>query len=482
MRPDRLTLSRGEGALIAGAGMVSLLATYWDDAWHTDLGRDSARIPPHLLLYGSVAVAGLVVAGWGLRALARTRSVADVLRQRSLLLAAAGGLVTLAAAPIDAAWHAAYGRDAVLWSPPHMLVVFASSTMIVGVLSGLRPARSGVVEAALAGLLLGSLAVSVMEYESDVPQFSEVFYLPVLLAAAVPAAFAARRLVPVRAPVTAMVATYVLLRLVAIAVLAALGRSTPDLPVAIAGLCLIDLPWRSELVRYCAGLTMTGALAWMAAVAGVTRQAPAAIATVAAPLAVLFALVLLAGSRRGRPLAFAVFAAAVSVGVLLGSARPAAAHDPGQGVPLARADLVGTSDGHGALTLALDLPGGCDQTTPQELVARRAGRTISGPLVAAGGCRYAGSLRVPTGGRWFVYAELRRGGQDAEVWLPMEADEPERQSATRELYAPARVGRATRAVEIGTGAAIYALGLALLTLAARQVLRTPRPAVPGTAT
>jgi hypothetical protein len=43
------------------AGAAALFATYWDDAWHTDLGRDSPTIPPHLLLYASVAVIGAVV-------------------------------------------------------------------------------------------------------------------------------------------------------------------------------------------------------------------------------------------------------------------------------------------------------------------------------------------------------------------------------------------------------------------------------------
>jgi hypothetical protein len=53
------------------AGSAGLFATYWDDAWHTDLGRDQATIPPHLLLYASMATIGAVVAAWGLSALRR---------------------------------------------------------------------------------------------------------------------------------------------------------------------------------------------------------------------------------------------------------------------------------------------------------------------------------------------------------------------------------------------------------------------------
>ena len=128
-------LPAGLLALVVVAGSAGLFATYWDDAWHTDLGRDQATIPPHLLLYA-------VVAACGLSALRRSRSLAAVLRQPPLLLVAAGGTVTLAALPIDAAWHAAFGRDAVLWSPPHMLAIFGSLALLVGLLGAARPDTS----------------------------------------------------------------------------------------------------------------------------------------------------------------------------------------------------------------------------------------------------------------------------------------------------------------------------------------------------
>ena len=474
-----VALSPAVGALIAGAGMVSLLATYWDDAWHTELGRDSATIPPHLLLYGSVAVAGLMVAGWGLRVLVATRSPRVLLRQPPVVLAGVGGVATLAAAPIDAAWHAQFGRDAVLWSPPHMLVVFAATTMTIGVLSGLRPTRSGVTESALTGLLLGGLMVAVMEYESDVPQFSEIFYLPVLLVAGLLAALLARRLVPVRAPVTAMVASYVGLRLVIAGALALLGRSGPDLPIAIVGLALVDLPWRSPLPRYGAGAAAVAMLAWGAAALGLGREPASAVAMVAAPVAVICAVALLASSRRTRPIAYLAVITAASAGLLLGSALPAAAHDPGQGQPLSTPRLTGTSDGHGTLTLSLDLAGGCDQISAVGLLARRAGQTITGPLTALGGCRYAGTVAVPAQGRWFVYAELRDHARPAETWLPLQADQPGGRTETRELYLPAWPTATGRPTEIGTGAAIYTLGLLLLALAIRHALRRAQPVPPG---
>lgn len=47
--------------------------------------------------------------------------------------------MTLATLPVDGAWHAAFGRDAVLWSPPHMLAVFGGLALLVGFLTGAQP-------------------------------------------------------------------------------------------------------------------------------------------------------------------------------------------------------------------------------------------------------------------------------------------------------------------------------------------------------
>src|SRR4029453_2846737 len=102
-------LPAGLLALVVAAGSAGLFATFWDDALHTHLGPDQATIPPHLRLYASMATIGAVVAAWGLSALWRDRSPTVVWRQPPLLLAAAGGTVTLAALPIDAAWHASFG-------------------------------------------------------------------------------------------------------------------------------------------------------------------------------------------------------------------------------------------------------------------------------------------------------------------------------------------------------------------------------------
>jgi len=461
---DNLSLSVGQGGLLAAAGAVSLFAGYWDDAWHTDLGRDDATIPPHLLLYGSVALAGVVVVCWGARVLWQTRSLAATLRYRPLVVAGAGGTATLAAAPVDAAWHTAFGRDAVLWSPPHMLVVLASTSMVIGVLAGLRPTRRGSVETALAGLLLGSLLMSVLEYETDVPQFAEALYLPVLLAAGTLAAAVVRGLVPHRAPVTRMVLAYVAFRLVTTAVLALFGRTAPDLPVAVLGLMLVDLPWRSATTRYAAGAAGISALAWASAALGAASPGAGPVAIGAVPAVAVFLLTLIVTGRGRRPLALAAATAVLSVGTSAGGGERAEAHDPGQGRPVASATVAGTSNARGTATLEVRLLDGCDGTAPRRLVARRAGETVTARLTAAGECRYAGTVRLPDDGRWFVYAELRVDGQDVETWLPIRSDAATRLTQTRDVYVPAGAESRVGPVQLGAGAVVYALGLAVLAL------------------
>jgi hypothetical protein len=465
-------LAPGILLLVVVAGAAALFATYWDDAWHTDLGRDDATIPPHLLLYGSVAVIGAVVAAWGLAALRRRRSLLAVLRQPPLLLAATGATVTLASAPIDAAWHAAFGRDAVLWSPPHLLGVFGTLVLLVGLLAGTRPGTRPWLPAAAGALLLGSAVVPVLEFETDVPQFSEALYLPVLLAGALLAAAVLRLLVPGPLPVVRVVGIYVLLRVAITIGLVGLGRSMPDLPLAILGLAAVDLPWRTATVRYVAGAAGVALTTWLASAAGLISVAAGAVAVVAVPALVAFAAVLLTTAGRVRP---SVGAALI---LLLGITAavwpgPAAAHDPGQGRPVAAVTLTGASDGHGTLLITAEATDACGALTPARVVARRAGQTVTGALAATGRCRYAGKVSVPTAGRWFLYVELRDAGRGVEAWLPVDAGHAGRLVERRELYQP--TGRTPRAgLPIGQvvlGSVLYAVGGLLLALTVLQVRR-----------
>lgn len=110
----------GVVAVITGA-VITLIGAYWDDAWHTDIGRDTFWSPPHLALYGGVGLFSAGVALWVFLACAQERDIRTVWRQKPLLIALVGAAVTLLSAPIDHTWHVLFGRDAVLWSPPHTM-------------------------------------------------------------------------------------------------------------------------------------------------------------------------------------------------------------------------------------------------------------------------------------------------------------------------------------------------------------------------
>lgn len=467
-------------ALVVVAGSASLFATFWDDAWHTDLGRDEATIPPHLLLYGSVAMIGGIVAAWGLSALRRSRSLATVVRQPSLLLAAAGGMGTLAAMPIDAAWHAAFGRDAVLWSPPHMLGVFGSLALLVGILAGARPGIHPLVLAGLGALLLGTAVIPLLEFETDVPQFSEALYLPVLLAASLFAAMVLRHVIPGPLPVARAVGIYVLLRVAIMIGLGGLGRSIPDLPLAILGLAVVDLPWRTAAARYSGGAAAVALILLVASAVGLASVDTGAVALVAVPVLLVFVMILAiqAGRlrRSRRPSVLLLLALALAL-----SPTAAGAHDPGQGRAVAPVTLIGTSDGHGSLTITAEIPAdACSALTPGRVIARRAGRTVTGALTATGPCRYAGQVRVTATGRWFLYVQPRLGARVLEAWLPMDAARAGRVVERRDLYLPAGRpdGAGPPTAEVVSGIVLYALGVFLLALILLQVrgLAQMRPA------
>jgi hypothetical protein len=461
-------------AVAAVAGSVSLFGTYWDDAWHTDLGRDSAWAPPHLALYGGVAVVGVVIAMWGIRTLIATRSLRRALRHGPLTLTGAAGAVVLAAAPADAWWHTTFGRDAVLWSPPHILVVFGSIALIVGLIAGLAPTIAPLWPAALGALLIGDLLVAVMEYDTDVPQFSDWWYLPVLLAGGVIGAEVVRRLAPAaRWPVTGAVLLYVALRLTVMAVLAALGHSTPDLPIAVIGLCVADLPWQRPTSRVLASATAMAMLAWLAAVAGVSSVGARPVGVIAGGVGAVWAVTALA-QRLHRPVGVAVLLLAIGLGAgALVQPRPAVAHDPGQGEVLQTVQVVATSDGRGGLTLTVRAGRDCGRLQPVAVQARRGGKIRSAPLTLAAPCQLSGTVRVPADGRWFLYAALHHDGRPAEVWVPMTSNRRTNLDQQRVLYQlPERTGNPSGKYVAGGG--LYLIGLILLGSAMTLVVRRNR--------
>ena len=120
----------------------STLGLAWDISWHRSIGRDTFWTPAHLMIYACGAIAAVVCgylifsATFGKAPLLRAQSV-KVLGFRAPLgafIAAWGGLAMLVSGPFDNWWHAAYGLDVTILSPPHTLLLLGLNTIAVGVL------------------------------------------------------------------------------------------------------------------------------------------------------------------------------------------------------------------------------------------------------------------------------------------------------------------------------------------------------------
>ncbi len=476
MRVSEVTHSnlvpRSVGALVIVAGAAAIFATYWDEAWHTDVGRDSFWSPPHVLLYGSVAIVGLGVAAWGLRVVVGERTLRAAFGAPSLMLAGASGLAVLVAAPVDAAWHAEFGRDAVAWSPPHMLVLLGSTALVLGVLAGL-PHDAVALRAGAGTLLMANSVAAVFEYEADVPQFAEVWYLPLLLVGGLLAASVVRAAVPVRAPVTTVVLAYAGLRLAVIGGLALLGRSTPDLPVAVLGLAALDLPLRTRVGRVTIASLTTAGLAWAASALTLASPDPTEVGVAAVFVAATSAVALVA-RRVGRSTVVAVLVVGVAVALpIVGPTVPGWAHDPGQGDPLTRIRLEAVSDSRGAIQVLVEVHEHCDDLEPQGVAARRAGSVRSAQLVQTADCAFAGTVEVDPIGRWFTYVEFRHDGADVEAWVPVDADHRSAVDETRVLYRPAGASTGATTSQVLAGMVLYLVGGLLVAAGVRLNLRRP---------
>lgn len=107
-----------------------ILGVMWDISWHRTIGRDTFWTPAHLAIYLGGVLAGLT-SGWV--ALNTTfRGTADE-RGASVRfwgfrapfgawVCIWGAFAMVTSAPFDDWWHAAYGLDVKIVSPPHMLL------------------------------------------------------------------------------------------------------------------------------------------------------------------------------------------------------------------------------------------------------------------------------------------------------------------------------------------------------------------------
>jgi hypothetical protein len=117
-----------------------LVGGYWDISWHMSIGRDSFWTPAHLLIQAGGITAGL--AGTYLIVTTTLRPNAP-LRDASIrvwgfrgplgaFLGVWGAATMVVSAPFDNWWHAAYGLDVKILSPPHVVLQLGVLAVAMG--------------------------------------------------------------------------------------------------------------------------------------------------------------------------------------------------------------------------------------------------------------------------------------------------------------------------------------------------------------
>src|SRR6266849_2490481 len=122
------------------ASTSAVVGGQWDISWHRSIGRDTFWTPAHMLIY-LCGVLGGIICGYVI--LATTFQKTSPLREASIsmwgfrgplgaFICAWGGMTMITSAPFDNWWHAAYGLDVKILSPPHVLLALGMTALRFG--------------------------------------------------------------------------------------------------------------------------------------------------------------------------------------------------------------------------------------------------------------------------------------------------------------------------------------------------------------
>jgi hypothetical protein len=179
--------------------LLFIVGGTWDVSWHIVIGRDTFWSPPHLMLYAGINLVPAVLIGAAIRARRlkangrRTPgpgfTIARLHISAGVVVAAIGGVMALASAPVDEYWHSVFGIDIVIWSPPHIQLVLGVAFAGLGLMAAAAGElaaleRAGVTAPPIVGRLgpesliiaLGALLFTVLmalygEFAFDIPPY-----------------------------------------------------------------------------------------------------------------------------------------------------------------------------------------------------------------------------------------------------------------------------------------------------------------------
>jgi len=112
----------------------------WDISWHESIGRDTFWTAPHLFIHFGGILAGAAAAWLIFRTTFGTSPAERAGAVRiwgfygplGAFLCCWGGAAMVTSAPFDNWWHAAYGLDVKILSPPHIVLVFGLVAIRLG--------------------------------------------------------------------------------------------------------------------------------------------------------------------------------------------------------------------------------------------------------------------------------------------------------------------------------------------------------------
>jgi hypothetical protein len=172
----------------------SVVGIVWDISWHRSIGRDTFWTPAHVAIYLCGVLAGVVS---GYLILSTSFDGTSRLRESSVtmwgfrgplgaFIAAWGGIAMLVSAPFDNWWHAAYGLDVRIISPPHALLFLGNCAIYIGVLTLILGQMNRVEEAPrwtlswmflyAGAMLVTGLAIFILSYSFPNQMHSAMFY------------------------------------------------------------------------------------------------------------------------------------------------------------------------------------------------------------------------------------------------------------------------------------------------------------------
>lgn len=117
---------------VAIAALFSAVGVLWDISWHASVGRDKFLSPPHILIYLGAIFGGLFS---GIQIIRNSFFSPKEVRESLVkvwgvfysslgsMFCIWGAIAMLTSAPFDNWWHAAYGLDVKVFSPPHSLLL-----------------------------------------------------------------------------------------------------------------------------------------------------------------------------------------------------------------------------------------------------------------------------------------------------------------------------------------------------------------------